>query len=584
MTESNKNENLALTFSGAEESQAVKESLRKLNRWRAQPGLAAELRAELESIRGNGDAIVERFGSELGFGTGGMRGLLGAGTNRMNVYTVMRATAGFAAYIAKADPEAAAHGVVISHDNRRYSREFTLAAAGVFAAAGIRAYIFDALRPTPELSFAVRRLGAAAGVMITASHNPAEYNGYKIYDREGCQLNIEDSNAVIAEIARIEDELNIPCLAPAEAGDLITVLGPEIDDEYALRVEGISLRRDADAAANLRVIYSPQHGTGNVPVRRVLTESGYDVIPVYTQCTPDPDFSCTLSPNPEVPAAYEQALHLAEVTSADIVITTDPDCDRLGVAARRNGKMVLLTGNQSAAVLLEYIFSQRTAAGTMPQNSVMINTIVTSDLGDRICDKYGVAVEKTLTGFKFIGEKIAAHKAAGDRNYIFGYEESYGCLIAPFVRDKDGVQASFMLCEAAAYYKKQGLTLADVLDRIYDEHGFYLDAQSNFYFRGLHGQEQIAALTAGLRREAPTEVGGVAVTCVEDYLSAETQAAGFPESDVLRFLFADGCWVAVRPSGTEPKIKYYYCVRAENEAAAKERHAALRAAFEPKDA
>lgn len=583
MNDSLKNNERSLVSSGLEEQEAMQNCLKRLNRWRAQPGLADELRAELEAIRGNGDAIVERFGTELGFGTGGMRGILGAGINRMNVYTVMRATAGFAAYILKSDPEAAAHGVVISHDNRRHSRDFTLAAAGVFAAAGIKAYIFDSLRPTPELSFAVRRLGAAAGVMITASHNPAEYNGYKIYDREGCQLNIADSNAVIAEIARIEDELSVPCLTPAEAGELITVLGPEIDDEYTLRVESIALCRDAEAAAALRVIYSPQHGAGNVPVRRVLTECGFDVIPVYTQCTPDPDFSCTLSPNPEVPAAYEQALHLAEVTSADIVITTDPDCDRLGVAARRNGKMVLLTGNQSAAVLLEYLFSQRSAAGTMPQNPVMINTIVTSDLGDRICDKYGVAVEKTLTGFKFIGEKIAEHRALGDRNYVFGYEESYGCLIAPFVRDKDGVQASYMLCEAAAYYKKLGLTLADVLDRIYAEQGFYLDSQSNFFFRGLHGQEQIAALTAGLRRAAPAEVGGVAVTRVEDYLSAETQAEGFPESDVLRFHFADGCWVAVRPSGTEPKIKYYYCIRAESEAAAKARHAALRAAFEPQN-
>lgn len=560
------------------------DSNKNFERWLALPGLAEELRAELESIRGNRDAIEERFGTELGFGTGGMRGLLGAGTNRMNVYTVMRATAGFAAYIRKSDPDAAAHGVVISHDNRRHSRDFTLAAAGVFAAAGIRAYIFDSLRPTPELSFAVRRLGAAAGVMITASHNPAEYNGYKIYDREGCQLNIEDSNAVIAEIAGIRDELAVPALTPEEAGDLITVLDSGIDDEYALRVESISLNRDFSAAAQLRVVYSPQHGTGNLPVRRVLTECGYDVIPVLSQCDPDEDFSGTKSPNPEVPAAYDEALRIAEETAADIVITTDPDCDRLGVAARRNGQMVLLTGNQSAAVLLEYILSRRAAAGTIPANPVMINTIVTSDLGDRVCEKYGVSVEKTLTGFKFIGEKIAEHRRKGDKNYVFGYEESYGCLIAPFVRDKDGVQASLMLCEAAAWYKRRGQTLCDVLDGIYAEHGFYLDTQSNFYFRGLHGQDQIAALTAKLRREAPAEVGGVAVVRVEDYLSAETQAAGFPESDVLRFHFADGCWVAVRPSGTEPKIKYYYCVRAENKSAADARLAALRAAFEPAQA
>lgn len=552
-------------------------------RWLNAPGLDEALREELISIQNDVDAISERFAGNLGFGTGGMRGILGAGTDRINVYTIMKATAGFAAYIKGSDPDAAFKGVVVSHDNRRHSRDFALATAGVFAAAGIKAYIFDGLRPTPELSFAVRRLCAAGGVMITASHNPPEYNGYKIYDPNGCQLNIEDSEKVIACIAKVKDELSIPCLTPDEAGDLITVLGPEIDDEYCMRVRSIALSRDREAAADLKVVYSPQHGTGNVPVRRVLTEEGYNVIPVLSQCEPDPDFSGTPTPNPENAAAYGAALEIAEAENADIVITTDPDCDRLGVAARKNGKMVLMTGNQSAAVLLEYIFSRRTAEGTMPTSPLMISTIVTSDLGDRIAEKYGVDVEKTLTGFKFIGEKIAEHRRDHDKNYVFGYEESYGCLISDFVRDKDGVQASLMLCEAAAYYKRFGKTLVDVLDGIYAEHGYFLDSQSNFYFRGLDGQAQIAALTAGLRVNAPDSVDGVKVVRVEDYLTEEMKYAGFPSSDVLRFIFEDGCWVAVRPSGTEPKCKFYYCVVAKDKAAAEARYAGLKAAFEPSE-
>lgn len=337
-------------------------------------------------------------------------------------------------------------------------------------------------------------------------------------------------------------------------------------------------------AGDLRVVYSPQHGTGNVPVRRVLADLGYDVVPVEAQCTPDPDFSATKSPNPESPLAYEAALELADKVNADIVITTDPDCDRLGVAARGgDGKLKLMTGNQSGAVLIEYILSAHRSMGTMPEKPVMVNTIVTSDLGDRICESYDVKVEKTLTGLKFIGERIARHLAAHDANYVFGYEESYGCLIGTFVRDKDATQASLMLCEAAAYYKAQGKTLIDVLNGLYARFGFYLDTQSNFFFRGADGQKKIAALTAGLRREHPAEVAGARLVRLEDYLSDETQAEGFPKSDVLRFVFSDGCWVAVRPSGTEPKCKFYYCVRAAGEAEASEKLAALKAAFEPKD-
>lgn len=551
-------------------------------RWLDYKELDASVKAELISIKNDEKAIAERFAAELEFGTGGMRGLLGAGIGRMNIYTVMRVSRAFAEYIKSLGADAADRGVVISHDNRRLSREFAIATAGVFAAAGVKAYIFDSLRPTPMLSFSVRKLRAAGGVMITASHNPPEYNGYKIYDSEGCQLSLEESEKVIALVGKVKDELRVPCLSPEEAGDRIVTLDPAIDDEYAMRVENISISRDRESASKLKVVYSPQHGTGNVPVRRVLTDCGYEVIPVLSQCDPDPDFSNTESPNPESPKAYTEALKIAREAKADIVITTDPDCDRLGVAAlNKAGEMVLMTGNQSAAVLLEYILSRRSADTSLPSDAYMLTTIVTSDLGDRICDKYGVRVEKTLTGFKFIGAKIAEHRKSGDYGFVFGYEESYGCLISDFVRDKDGVQASLMLCEAAAYYKNFGLTLIDVLEKIYSEHGFFLDSQSNFYFHGLDGKEKIAALTSSLRANAPSEVGGVKVVRVEDYLTEELHEQGFPYSDVLRFIFADGSWVAVRPSGTEPKCKFYYCVCSPDKAAAGEKYKLLKAAFEP---
>ena len=551
-------------------------------RWLGFEGLDAALKNELVSIEGDEKAIAERFAAELEFGTGGMRGILGAGIGRMNIYTVMRVSRAFAEYIKSLGADAAEKGVVISHDNRRCSREFALATAGVYAAAGVKAYIFDSLRPTPMLSFSVRKMRAAGGVMITASHNPPEYNGYKIYDSEGCQLSLEESEKVIGLVGEVKDELAVPCLSLEEAGDRIVMLDSSIDDEYAMRVENISISRDRESAAKLKVVYSPQHGTGNVPVRRVLADCGYEVIPVLSQCDPDPDFSGTESPNPESPKAYTEALKIAKETGADIVITTDPDCDRLGVAAlNKAGEMTLMTGNQSAAVLLEYILSRRTTENSLPADPYMLTTIVTSDLGDRICERYGVKVEKTLTGFKFIGEKIAKHRAAGDYGFVFGYEESYGCLISDFVRDKDGVQASLMLCEAAAYYKNYGLSLIDVLEAIHNKYGYYLDSQSNFYFHGLDGKAKIAALTAGLRANSPAEVGGVKVVKVEDYLSDEMQSAGFPASDVLRFIFEDGCWVAVRPSGTEPKCKFYYCVCAPDKDSAEKKYEALKAAFEP---
>lgn len=539
-----------------------------------------ETREELAAIAGDEAEIYDRFYRNLAFGTAGMRDLIGAGTNRMNRYTVRKATLGFARYLKKVFGEAATtRGVVIAHDNRRMSREFCMDAAGVLANEGIRAFIFDALRPTPELSFAVRECRAVGGIMITASHNPAEYNGYKVYDENGCQLMPHLTDILIDIISEIEDPLSVSALSVEEAGDLITVLGGDLDEAYYKAVLGIRLRPTVDAGA-LTVVYSPQHGTGNIPTRTVLERSGYNVVPVLEQCTPDPDFSATKNPNPESREAYELCLSYAKAANADIAITTDPDCDRLGVAVRTEGGYTLLTGNQSGAILLEYIFSTRREAGTLPHDAVMCNTIVTSTLGDRICEKYGVRVEKTLTGFKFIGDKIHTYETEKNATYVFGYEESYGCLIADFARDKDGVQASLMLCEAAAYYKAQGKTLVDVLNDLYREHGYYLDTQTNVVHKGAAGVSKIAALLENLRKNPPRRIGEIEVVRVEDYLEESMCREGFPKSNVLRYLLSDGSFVAVRPSGTEPKCKYYYCVVGESKEQAQEKHQAFCAVFE----
>ncbi len=523
--------------------------------------------------------IYDRFYTAMEFGTGGMRGVIGAGTNRMNKYTIRKATQGFAAYIKSKEEDACRRGVAIAHDNRRMSVEFCRETAGVLAANGITAYVFDALRPTPELSFAVRYLHAAGGVMITASHNPPEYNGYKIYDENGCQLVPHLNDQVVAQINAVADELQIPVLSIEQAGGLIQHVPAELDEAYYEKVMEIRINKDVDAKS-LRVVYSPQHGTGNVPVRTVLTRLGYDLIPVTAQCEPDTEFSNTKNPNPETKDAFELPVQVAKETGADIAITTDPDCDRLGVAVKQGEDYVLMTGNQSGAVLLKYIIEQRLKHGTMPQRPVMFNTIVTSDIGDKICAKYGVEVEKTLTGFKFIGDKIHKYEQTRDKQFLFGYEESYGYLISDIVRDKDAVQSSLMLCEVAAYYKAQGKTLYDVLQEIYAEFGYYLDAQTNVMLKGADGAEKIQQLLRDLRAEPPKTAGGIAVVKVEDYLSRQMQELGFPQSNVLKYFLADGSWVAVRPSGTEPKCKYYYCVTAKDEAAAKEKLAAFKETFE----
>ena len=538
----------------------------------------AKTAEELKALAGNDAEIEDRFYKDLEFGTAGLRGVIGACSNRMNIYTVAKATKGFADYICSKGEKAKEDGIVIAHDNRRMSREFAEITAGVLAANGIKAYLFESLRTTPELSFSVRYLGCFGGVVITASHNPPEYNGYKLYDENGCQLIPCLADEVTKFVNAVEDELKVKFLSLEEAGDLVEIVGEEIDETYYEEV--LSLQFDPDCERNIKVVYTPQHGTGNIPVRDVLDEAGYIVLPVLSQCDPDPDFSGTKSPNPEVPAAYEAAIELMKEHNADIAIATDPDCDRLGAVINCNGDYRLITGNQSGAILLNYVLTRMTEQGTMPENPVMINTIVTSTLGDKVALSFGVDVEKTLTGFKFIGDKIKNHNALGDKQYVFGYEESYGCLIGDFARDKDAVQASLMFCEAADYYKKQGKTLVDVLDELSDKLGYYLDTQSSAAFKGADGSEKMNALLEEMRANPISEAAGLKVVAAEDYLNNPPE--DFVPSNVLRYTLEDGSFVAIRPSGTEPKCKVYYCVRGNDKADAETKLAALKEVFDIK--
>ena len=547
-------------------------------RWLNSENIDEATKKELLSM--SEEEIHDAFYKDMEFGTAGLRGIIGAGTNRINIYTVRKATQGYAEYLMDHEFRAVRRGVVIAYDNRRMSYEFALATAGVFAANGIKSYVFKSLRPTPELSFAVRHLDCFAGVVITASHNPPEYNGYKIYDSHGCQLTPEYSDKVTICVNRVEDELSVPCLTPEEAGALIQFIGEEVDEAYYKAVKEIQVNPDVDKS-DLKIVYSPQHGTGNIPVRRVLSDLGYNVIPVYEQCEPNTEFINTKSPNPENPVAYELAIAKAKETGADIIITTDPDCDRLGVAVLENGEYVLMTGNQGGAVLLQYILSQLKQKGKLPSNGLIFNTVVTSDLGDRVAEKYGVGVEKTLTGFKFIGDKIHMHKHSDGKPFLFGYEESYGYLIAPFVRDKDAVQSSLMLCEAAAYYKAQGKSLYDVLCEIYAEFGFYKDYLTSLTIPGEDGAERIKSILATLRSNPKSEVCSIKVKEIQDFTTAEMIVKGFPRSNVLKYILEDGSWVAIRPSGTEPKCKFYYSVVAKDAAAAEEKLSAIRKEFEP---
>ena len=515
----------------------------------------------------------DAFYRNLEFGTGGMRGVVGPETNRMNVYTICKANEGFAQYLLKNVENVKERGIVIAYDCRHFSPEFAMESAKVMATHGIKAYVFQSLRPTPELSFAVRHLQAAGGIVITASHNPPEYNGYKLYDETGCQLVPHQGDEVIKYVDAIQNIFDIHVRSEEElkSEGLIEIIGEEIDTAYINAVKTLEINRDCNKK-DLKIVFSPLHGTANVPVRRVLTECGYEQLHVVEeQCTVDPNFSTVASPNPEETSAFEMAINLAKEIDADIAMATDPDADRVGLAVKNpEGEYVLLTGNQTGAILIHYILSQKKAHGTLPAKGKVFNTIVTSDMGAAIARSYGFEVVSTLTGFKFIGEQARLIEDT-DYEYVFGYEESYGYLIGDFVRDKDSVQSVLMCAEAAAYYKEHGKTLYDVLMELYETYGCYREALVNITLKGKEGADKIQAILADFREFTPITVAGKEVVAVEDYKESihtdltndSTTAIDLPKSNVLKYTLADGSWFVLRPSGTEPKAKVYIGVIAD---------------------
>ena len=511
----------------------------------------------------------DAFYTTIEFGTAGMRGLLGPGTNRINIHTIRKATQGYANYIIKNGEEACKKGIAIGYDNRHMSRELAFDCANLLAKNNIASYVYDSLRPTPMLSYAVRYNHCFGGIMITASHNPKEYNGYKLYDDKGCQLIPVLADQVIAEVNAIEDELAIDAACTQEQKKLITIMENDIDQAYYNDV--LSIQLNPNVKKDIKIVFSPEHGTANIPVQDVFKLSGYHCIPVVEQCSPDPDFSNTPTPNPEQAGAYELSLKYAKENDADLILVCDPDADRMGVGVKHNGEYVVLTGNQSGAVEIEYICSQLQEKGKMPENPVMFNTVVTSDLGEKVAADYGVSTEKTLTGFKFIGEKVAKYEVTHEKNYVFGYEESYGSLVKPFVRDKDAPQALLILAEACAFYKQQGKDLVDVLDELYQRHGTYEESQVALTLSGEAGANRIKEILANLRKDAPKEIDGVKVIRSEDFQECKiidngviSELTGFVKSNVLKYFLEDGSWIAVRPSGTEPKCKFYYCIKGSN--------------------
>ena len=534
----------------------------RYSKWLNHENLAPQYKPVLEAM--DAEEKNDAFYTTIEFGTAGMRGLLGPGTNRINIHTIRKATQGYANYINENNGGKA--GIAIGYDNRHMSKEFAFDCADLLAKNNIKSYVFESLRPTPELSFAVRHLKCFGGIMITASHNPKEYNGYKLYDDKGCQLIPCLASQVIDKVNAIEDELAIDANCTEEQKKLITVIGKDVDEEYYKNV--LSIQLNPEVKKDIKIVFSPEHGTANIPVQEVYKRAGYTCIPVVEQCSPDPDFSNTPTPNPEQAGAYELSLKYAKENQADLILVCDPDADRMGVGVLHNGEYVVLTGNQSGSVEIEYICSQLQKQGKMPENPVMFNTVVTSDLGEKVASDYGVTTEKTLTGFKFIGEKVAKYEKTHEKNYVFGYEESYGSLIKPFVRDKDAPQACLMLAEACAFYKEQGKDLVDVLDSLYDRHGTYEESQVALSLAGEAGAKRIKEILANLRKDAPTQIGGTKVVRSEDYKECVikegdkvTELTGFTKSDVLKYYLEDGSWIAVRPSGTEPKCKFYYCIK-----------------------
>ena len=536
---------------------------RNFERWLNSPRLSDEEKQEL--LKMSDQEKDDAFFQNIEFGTAGMRGILGLGTNRMNVYTVKKATIAFALYLLEKFPNAKEAGVVISHDNRHMSREFTLLSSKILNEMGLETYVFDSLRPTPELSFAVRELHTVGGIMITASHNPKEYNGYKVYDENGAQLVPEKIKRLLEIIDEIPDELSINVKVDEHPGHE-TVLSHVIDDEYVELVESIQIHPEL-SKDDFKVVFTPNHGTSYLNGMRVFKELGYHVIPVTSQCDPDPDFKGTLSPNPEDKRAFIEPIKVAKAHDADLIVMNDPDGDRCGLACKMSdGEYRLFTGNESGALLIHYIMSERQKMGTMPKKGIMYDTIVTSDLGRKIARSFDVEVKSFLTGFKYIGNQLHYDEIMPNRpTFLFGYEESYGCLIKPFVRDKDGLQAILLYSEMALFYKKQGMSIYDALIKVQKEYGYHYDFVDSLYFEGSEGAAMMKKLMDDLHYHAPRAINGIKIIQIDDYLLQKSfdlidnreKPLGLDKSDVIKIFLADDSWIAVRPSGTEPKCKFY---------------------------
>lgn len=533
-------------------------------------------RAELKAIEGNDKEIQERFYKDLEFGTGGLRGIIGAGTNRLNIYTVSKATQGFANYIIKQGEEAVKKGVAIAFDSRRMSPEFAEITALVLNGNGIKTYIYPSLRPTPMLSFAVRELNCTGGVVITASHNPPEYNGYKVYWADGGQVPYPRDEAIIEEVNAVTDFHTIKTANKDEAvkAGLFNVIGEEVDEAFDKNVLAQIVNPEIiKEQHDLKIVYTPIHGSGNKPVRRVLEKAGFENVTVVPeQELPDSEFTTVGYPNPENPAVFELAIKLAEKIDADIILGTDPDCDRVGAVVKtKDGSYTVLTGNMTGTLICNYICSQKAKLGTLPKNGALVSTIVSSEMTKAIAKKYNLAYFDVLTGFKYIGEKIKEFEQTGDYQYVFGFEESYGCLSGTYARDKDAVVASLLICEMAAYYKSRGMSLYDGLMELYDTYGVYKEIIHSITLKGIEGIENMKKIMDTLRKDAPSEIAGVKVTETRDYLenkivdvaTGKVSPTNLPKSNVLYFTLADDTWFCVRPSGTEPKIKIYFGTKAD---------------------
>ena len=533
-------------------------------------------RAELKAIEGNDKEIQERFYKDLEFGTGGLRGIIGAGTNRLNIYTVSKATQGFANYIIKQGEDAVKKGVAIAFDSRRMSPEFAEITALVLNGNGIKTYIYPSLRPTPMLSFAVRELNCTGGVVITASHNPPEYNGYKVYWADGGQVPYPRDEAIIEEVNAVTDFHTIKTANKDEAvkAGLFNVIGEEVDEAFDKNVLAQIVNPEIiKEQHDLKIVYTPIHGSGNKPVRRVLKKAGFENVTVVPeQELPDSEFTTVGYPNPENPAVFELAIKLAEKIDADIILGTDPDCDRVGAVVKtKDGSYTVLTGNMTGTLICNYICSQKAKLGTLPKNGALVSTIVSSEMTKAIAKKYNLAYFDVLTGFKYIGEKIKEFEQTGEYQYVFGFEESYGCLSGTYARDKDAVVASLLICEMAAYYKSRGMSLYDGLMELYDTYGVYKEIIHSITLKGIEGIENMKKIMDTLRKDAPSEIAGVKVTETRDYLedkivdvaTGKVSPTNLPKSNVLYFTLADDTWFCVRPSGTEPKIKIYFGTKAD---------------------